>query len=106
MLKSLNFQDMRKKAGVAIDNRVRIITAGMGLDELRAVVRGDPPTEKPNPRYRSPHHQLPLSHPTALLRKRQHDPQPYLPAGIFHRLFLFCRAAHGVDPDGLLHPLT
>jgi quinol-cytochrome oxidoreductase complex cytochrome b subunit len=52
MLKSLNFQDMRKKAGVAIDNRVRIITAGLGLDELRAVVRGDPPTEKPNPRYR------------------------------------------------------
>jgi quinol-cytochrome oxidoreductase complex cytochrome b subunit len=52
MLKSLNFQDMRKKAGAAIDNRVRIITAGMGLDELRAVVRGDPPTEKPNPRYR------------------------------------------------------
>jgi len=52
MLKSLNFQDMRKKAGIAIDNRVRIITAGMGLDELRAVVRGDPPTEKPNPRYR------------------------------------------------------
>ncbi len=52
MLKSLNFQDMRKKAGIAIDNRVRIITAGLGLDELRAVVRGDPPTEKPNPRYR------------------------------------------------------
>ena len=52
MLKSLNFQDMRKKAGSAIDNRVRIITAGLGLDELRAVMRGDPPTEKPNPRYR------------------------------------------------------
>ena len=52
MLKSLNFQDLRKKAGSAIDHRVRIITAGMGLDELRAVVRGDPPTEKPNPRYK------------------------------------------------------
>ena len=52
MLKSMNFQDLRKKAGKAIDQRVRIITAGMGLDELRAVVRGDPPTEKPNPRYR------------------------------------------------------
>jgi quinol-cytochrome oxidoreductase complex cytochrome b subunit len=52
MLKSLNFQDIRKKAYEAFDNRVRIITAGMGLDELRAVVRGDPPTEKPNPRYK------------------------------------------------------
>lgn len=52
MLKSLNFNDLRKKAISAIDNRVRIITAGLGLDELRAVVRGDPPTEKPNPRYR------------------------------------------------------
>lgn len=52
MLKSLNFQDFRKKAGDAIDHRVRAITAGLGLDELRAVVRGDPPTERPNPRYK------------------------------------------------------
>ena len=35
-----------------IDNRVRIITAGLSIKELRAVVRGDPPTEKPNPRYK------------------------------------------------------
>src|SRR5512147_1072201 len=52
MLKSLDLQDMRKKASVAIDQRVRAITAGMGLDELRAAMRGDPPTEKPNPRYK------------------------------------------------------
>lgn len=52
MLKSLNFQELRKKAGDALDNRVRIITAGLGLNELRAVMRGDPPTEKPNPRYK------------------------------------------------------
>jgi len=52
MLKSLNFQDMRKKALIALDQRTRAITAGLGLDELRAVVRGDPPTEKPNPRYK------------------------------------------------------
>jgi quinol-cytochrome oxidoreductase complex cytochrome b subunit len=52
MLKSLNFTDIRKKAGEALDNRVRIITAGLGLNELRAVMRGDPPTEKPNPRYK------------------------------------------------------
>jgi len=52
MLKSLNVQDMRKKIAEAVDLRVRAITAGMGLDELRAVMRGDPPTERPNPRYK------------------------------------------------------
>ncbi|MEK6255941.1 MAG: cytochrome b N-terminal domain-containing protein [Chloroflexota bacterium] len=36
----------------AIDDRVRIITAGLSIKELRAVLRGDPPTEKPNPRYK------------------------------------------------------
>ena len=52
MLRSINFQDLRQKMGAAIDNRVRIITAGLGIDELRAVLRGDPPTEKPNPRFK------------------------------------------------------
>jgi quinol-cytochrome oxidoreductase complex cytochrome b subunit len=52
MIKSLNLQDLRKKLMQAIDQRVRIITAGLGLNELRAVLRGDPPTEKPNPRYK------------------------------------------------------
>ena len=52
MNKTLDLQDMRKKVGAAVDNRVRIITAGLGLNELRAVLRGNPPTEKPNPRYR------------------------------------------------------
>ena len=52
MNKTLDFQDMRKKVGSALDNRVRIITAGLGLNELRAILRGDPATEKPNPRYR------------------------------------------------------
>ena len=52
MLKTLNFQDMRKKILEMVDHRVRIITAGMGLDELRAAMRGDPPTEKPNPRFK------------------------------------------------------
>jgi ubiquinol-cytochrome c reductase cytochrome b subunit len=52
MNKTLDLQDMRKKVGSAVDNRVRIITAGLGLNELRAILRGDPPTEKPNPRYR------------------------------------------------------
>jgi quinol-cytochrome oxidoreductase complex cytochrome b subunit len=52
MIKSLNFQDLRQKAMLALDSRVRAITAGLGLNELRAVLRGDPPTEKPNPRYK------------------------------------------------------
>jgi quinol-cytochrome oxidoreductase complex cytochrome b subunit len=52
MLKTLNLQDLRQKALVALDNRVRIITAGLGINELRAVMRGDPPTERPNPRYK------------------------------------------------------
>jgi len=52
MIKSLNMQDLRQKLSGAIDNRVRIITAGMSVDEIRAVLRGDPPTERPNPRYK------------------------------------------------------
>jgi ubiquinol-cytochrome c reductase cytochrome b subunit len=54
MLKTekINLQDIRQKAVAALDRRVRIITAGLGLKELRAVLRGDAPTEKPNPRYR------------------------------------------------------
>lgn len=52
MLKSLNLQDIRQKTMQAVDNRVRIITAGLGLDELRNLMRGDPPGERPNPRYK------------------------------------------------------
>lgn len=52
MLKSLNFQELRTKAQDAFDKRVRAIMAGLSLDELRALMRGDPPTEKPNPRYK------------------------------------------------------
>lgn len=52
MLKSLNLQDIRQKMMQAVDNRVRIITAGLGLDELRNLMRGDPPQERPNPRYK------------------------------------------------------
>lgn len=35
-----------------LDRRVRAITAGLSLAELRALMRGDPPTERPNPRYK------------------------------------------------------
>ena len=52
MFKSPKFQDLRQKVVKAFDNRVRAITAGLGLNELRSLMRGDPPTEKPNPRYK------------------------------------------------------
>ncbi|MCU0489627.1 MAG: cytochrome bc complex cytochrome b subunit [Anaerolineales bacterium] len=52
MIKSLNFQDIRKKFSQALDARVRAITAGLGITELGAIMRGEPPTEKPNPRYK------------------------------------------------------
>jgi ubiquinol-cytochrome c reductase cytochrome b subunit len=44
--------EWRSWIGKMIDDRVRIITAGLSIKELRSVVRGDPPTEKPNPRYK------------------------------------------------------
>jgi ubiquinol-cytochrome c reductase cytochrome b subunit len=52
MLKSETFQNLRSKAYEALDHRVRAITAGLSIKELRAVMRGDPPTERPNPRYK------------------------------------------------------
>jgi ubiquinol-cytochrome c reductase cytochrome b subunit len=52
MIKSVNMKDLFKNVYAAIDNRVRAITAGLSLDELRALTRGEPPTEKPNPRYK------------------------------------------------------
>ncbi|MEK6221591.1 MAG: cytochrome b N-terminal domain-containing protein, partial [Chloroflexota bacterium] len=45
-------EEWRERIMTSIDNRVRIITAGLSIKELRAVMRGDPPTEKPNPRYK------------------------------------------------------
>ncbi len=52
MLKSFNFTAFRNQLKQAFENRVRIITAGLSIQELRALLRGDPPTEKPNPRYK------------------------------------------------------
>ncbi len=51
-LKSLAPGDWREKAKQAFDDRVKTILAGVGPAELRAILRGDPPTEKPNPRYK------------------------------------------------------
>jgi len=52
MLKSVNLQEFRQKTWRAMDGRVRSLTAGLGLHELRNLMRGDPPGEKPNPRYK------------------------------------------------------
>lgn len=52
MAKRRNFKELRHRLGQAIDARVRAILAGVSLAELKALVRGDPPTEKPNPRYK------------------------------------------------------
>jgi ubiquinol-cytochrome c reductase cytochrome b subunit len=52
MLTAAKFKEFRQKAFQALDNRVRILTAGLNLTELRAILRGDPATEKPNPRYK------------------------------------------------------
>lgn len=49
---ALSREERRAKIMEAVDNRVRIITAGLSLKELRALMRGDPPTERPNPRYK------------------------------------------------------
>ncbi len=51
-LQTLTWKDMRTKAREAVDQRTRAILAGVGIEELQAILRGDPPTEKPNPRYK------------------------------------------------------
>jgi ubiquinol-cytochrome c reductase cytochrome b subunit len=40
-------------ATTALDRLARSLAAGMGLAELRALLRGEPPTERPSPRYRA-----------------------------------------------------
>jgi ubiquinol-cytochrome c reductase cytochrome b subunit len=52
MIKSESLQNLRQKISEATDQRVRAITAGLSMQEIQALLRGDPPTEKPNPRYK------------------------------------------------------
>lgn len=54
MINSLRkrFPEFWEKMDENIDKRVRAITAGLSMKEMRAILRGDPPTEKPNPRYK------------------------------------------------------
>ena len=47
MIKLGSLKDTRQKFFQALDSRVRSITAGLGFTELGALLRGDPPTEKP-----------------------------------------------------------
>lgn len=42
----------KESAWQQADNTVRAVSAGMGLADTRAFFRGDPPVEKPNPRYK------------------------------------------------------
>lgn len=52
MFKKFFTPEFRQKLYEQIDNRVRIITAGLNLKELRLLLRGEPPQERPNPRYK------------------------------------------------------
>jgi hypothetical protein len=45
--------DWKAYAADAVDGAVRGIMAGLSARELRAILRGDTPTEKPNPRYKA-----------------------------------------------------
>ena len=45
--------DWRGYFGMVLDGVVRGIMAGLSAKELRAILRGDPPTERPNPRYKA-----------------------------------------------------
>ncbi len=45
-------QQTRDKSFQIADNTMRAVSAGMGIADVRAMFRGDPPVEKPNPRYK------------------------------------------------------
>lgn len=48
-LLNLNWEE---KARDKVDETTRAVSGGLSMEELRAIFRGDPPTEKPNPRYK------------------------------------------------------
>lgn len=45
-------QDLANKSFEYADSTMRAVSAGMGIADVRALFRGDPPIEKPNPRYK------------------------------------------------------
>lgn len=42
----------RETSWKVADDTMRAVSAGMGIADVRALFRGDPPVEKPNPRYK------------------------------------------------------
>ncbi|NJN96008.1 MAG: cytochrome bc complex cytochrome b subunit [Anaerolineales bacterium] len=50
---NLTQKGVKQAVSDKIDETTRAVLAGIGPKELRALLRGDPPTEKPNPRYRA-----------------------------------------------------
>jgi ubiquinol-cytochrome c reductase cytochrome b subunit len=52
-IKRIREYNWRKYVADGTDGVVRGIMAGLSARELRAILRGDVPTEKPNPRYKS-----------------------------------------------------
>ncbi len=45
-------QQTRETTFKIADDTMRAVSAGMGIADVRAMFRGDPPVEKPNPRYK------------------------------------------------------
>jgi ubiquinol-cytochrome c reductase cytochrome b subunit len=45
-------EQTRSTAWKVADDTTRAVSAGMGIADVRALFRGDPPVEKPNPRYK------------------------------------------------------
>ena len=52
-ISSLSQKGIKKTVADKIDETTRAVLAGIGVRETRALLRGDPATEKPNPRYRA-----------------------------------------------------
>lgn len=52
-LNNLSEKGVRQAITDKIEETARAVLAGIGPQEVRALLRGDPPTEKPNPRYRA-----------------------------------------------------
>lgn len=52
-LQSLSSKGIKQAVVDKVDETTRAILAGIGPKEVRAILRGEPPTEKPNPRYRA-----------------------------------------------------
>src|SRR5262245_15181856 len=52
-LNSLTEKGIKQTVADKIDETTRAVLAGIGVKEARALLRGEAPTEKPNPRYRA-----------------------------------------------------